>query len=456
MTAEPLDAACLAFHPDPGLMMMRRTLVLPVWLVLALLVAVAAVGQEPAAVPEAGKIAVAATDWPWWRGPARNGVADATRMPPLKWSETENVLWKAAVPGRGHGSPTVVGDRVFLATADQEQQTQSVLCYQRQTGKLLWQTEVHRGGLGKVGNAKGSHASATVACDGTRIFVNFLNREAVYTTALTVEGKQLWQKKVTDFVVHMGYGSSPALYEHLVLVSADNQGTGAVAALDRSSGKVVWKNERPATANYASPIVLNVAGRDQVLMIGCNVVSSFEPATGKTLWEIKGSTTECVTSTVTDGRHIYTTGGYPRNHIAAVRADGSGKVTWENNTRVYVPSMLIDHGYLYAVLDAGFTTCLKCDTGKEMWKERLEGGFTASPVLVGDKILATNEEGRTYVFKATPKQFELVAENQLGTEAMATPTVCGGRIYMRVAAQEQGRRQETLYCIGEKYGAARK
>ena len=430
--------------------LMRRFLMLSTASVLASLVTLAGVAQEPQPAPAAGKIAVAPSDWPWWRGPTRNGVANAARLPPLQWSETENIVWKAAVPGRGHGSPTVVGDRVFLATADHERQTQSVLCYQRQTGKLLWQTEVHQGGLGKIGNTKGSHASASVACDGARVFVNFFNRDAVYATALTVEGKQLWQKKITDFTIHMGFGTSPALYEKVVLVSADNQGTGVVAALDRISGKEVWKQERPATANYASPIVLNVAGRDQVLMIGCDLVSSYEPLTGKTLWQIKGSTTECVTSTVTDGQHIYTTGGYPRNHIAAVRADGSGKVTWENNIRVYVPSMLSADGYLYAVLDAGFATCLKCDTGKEMWKQRLEGGFSASLVLVGDKIFATSEQGRTFIFKATPKEFDLVEENQLGTEAMATPTICGGRIYMRVAAQANGRRQESLYCIGKR------
>src|SRR5437879_1666133 len=113
--------------------------------------------------PEAARITVGATDWPWWRGPNRNGVAVADQMPPLKWSETENVLWKSPVPGRGHGSPTVVGDQVFLATADHDDETQSVLCYDLETGKRLWQTEVHRGGFEKKGNAKASLASSAVA-----------------------------------------------------------------------------------------------------------------------------------------------------------------------------------------------------------------------------------------------------------------------------------------------------
>jgi outer membrane protein assembly factor BamB len=234
-----------------------------------------------------------------------------------------------------------------------------------------------------------------------------------------------------------------------VIVSADNKGGGAVAGLDRATGKIVWKIERPKTPNYSSPIVYNVAGKDQLFMTGCDLVAGIEPMTGKILWEIKGATTECVTSTVTDGERIFTSGGYPKNHVSAVRVDGSGKVDWENNTRVYVPSMLVVDGHLYAVTDAGFAVCWKSDTGKELWKQRLGGTFSASLVKIGDYFLATNEAGRTYVFKATPKGCEMIGENQLGDEVMATPIVCGGRIYMRVAQSEGGQRKETLYCIGK-------
>lgn len=406
--------------------------------------------EQPRDQSEAEPIHVAATDWPWWRGPQRNGIADAKQHPPLKWSESENVLWKSPVPGRGHGSPTVVGDQVFLAIADPENETQSVLCFHRQTGERLWQTEVHRGGFEKKGNKKASLASSTVACDGERVFINFLNAGAVHTTALSREGKQLWQTKITDHVVHQGYGSSPALYESLVIVSADNKGGGAVAALDRASGKVIWKRERPKTPNYASPILLNVAGRDQLLLTGCDLVTSLDPLSGKPFWEIKGATTECVTSTVTDGQLIFTSGGYPKNHVAAVRADGSGEIVWENKSRVYVPSMIVKDGYLYAVLDAGMAVCWKCATGEEVWKGRLGGTFSASLVLVGEHLFATNESGRTFIFKASPEAFKLVGENRLGDEVLATPAICGGRIYMRGATSEKGKRQEMLYCLGKR------
>ncbi|MCE9604408.1 MAG: PQQ-like beta-propeller repeat protein [Planctomycetia bacterium] len=388
-------------------------------------------------------------DWPWWRGPNRDGIAIGNQDPPLTWSETENVIWKTPIAGRSHGAATVVGERVFLAKADVENQSQAVLCFDRQTGKPLWETELHRGGFDKKGNQKSSHASVTPACDGTRVFVNFLHDGAVFASALSVTGEKLWETKITDFVNHQGFGSSPAIYQSLVIVTADNKGTGAIAALDRASGAVVWKQERPKVPNYTSPIILKVDGREQLFITGCDLVSSFDPATGKKIWEFPGATTECVISTVTDGKAIFTSGGYPKNHFAAVRADGSGTVLWENKSRVYVPSPLVRDGYLYAVMDAGVAMCWNSATGEEMWKGRLGSDFSASPVLVGDKLFAVSEKGKTSILRATPKEFELIGENTLGDETFATPTFCGNRIYMRAATTTDGKRQETLYCLGK-------
>ena len=411
------------------------------------------ISELPANVEGAdfGTEPVVSSDWPWWRGPNRNGIADPNQKPPLKWSETENILWKSPVPGRGHGSPTVVGDQVFLAAAEPDREVQSVLCFDRNSGKQLWQTEVHKGAFETKGNNKSSLASSTVACDGERVYINFLHAGAIYTTALDRSGKQVWQTKITDYVLHQGFGSSPAVYKSLLLVSADSKGgAGAIAALDRKSGDIVWKQPRPKWPNYTSPIVLNIAGHDQLIFSGCELVTSFDPMTGKKFWEVEGSTQECVTSTVTDGKLIFTSGGYPTNHISAFAADGSGKLVWKNNTRVYVPSMLVRDGYLYTVLDAGVAMCWKSDTGEEVWKGRIEGTFSASPVIVGDLLFATNEAGKTYILKATPAAFELIGENQLGSDVFATPTFCGSRIYMRIASMRDGKREESLYCIGVK------
>ena len=417
-------------------------------LLLALLLVAPAFAAEPSRSTKPTEFP-AAGDWPWWRGPQRNGAAAEGEQLPREWAETENILWKAPVPGRGHGSPTVVGNQVFLAAAQEEEGIQSVLCFAKATGEVLWKTEVHRGNLmTDVGNKKATQASSTVACDGEHLFVNFLNNKAMYTTALSREGKLLWQTKVTDYQVHQGYGSSPAIYGSVVIVSADNKAGGAIAGLDRTTGKMVWKHNRPKQPNYASPIVLHAAGRNQLVFIGCDLVSSYEPETGKLLWEFKGATTECVTSTVTDGNLVYTSGGYPKNHLAAMHADGSGKIAWENNTRLYVPSLVIRDEHLYAVTDGGIATCWEASTGKELWKERLGGTFTASAVLVGEQVLAVNEEGQWFIFEAKPQEFKLVAKNTLGDEVFGTPVVVGNRIYARVAHREEGKRQEYLYAIG--------
>ncbi len=412
------------------------------------------VGSLAVPAAESGEqIKLAPTDWAWWRGPNRNGVAAPEQTPPLEWSEEKNILWKSAVPGRGHGSPTVVGDRVFLATADEEAEIQSMLCYDRITGKPLWTTDVHKGGFassGRPGNPRSTKASSTIASDGHRIFINFINDNAVYLTALSLDGEQLWQQKVTDYIIHQGYGASPTVYGPLVIANADNKGGGATAAFDRVSGKPVWSHKRPESPNYASPIILKVDGKDQLLLTGCDLVSSLDPLTGTVNWEVAGATTECVTSTVSDGDVVVTSGGYPSKHVSVMKGDGSGEEIWRNETQVYVPSLLIHEGYLYGVTDSGEALCYDLATGTVAWEERLGGRFSASPVLVGDTIFAVGNDGTTHLFKADPKAFTLVGENSVNAdEVEATPAICGNQIFMRVAQGKSDGRQEMLYCVGK-------
>jgi len=409
--------------------------------ILLLCALAAASAQDPKPAAE--------NDWPCWRGPRGDGSAAEGQKPPVTWSAEENVVWKAPVPGRGHGSACVTGEHVYLAACDEASGSQSILCFDRATGKQLWETAVHASGAMRK-NAKSTGASTTPACDGERVYITFANQGSVFASALSREGKVLWQTKFSDYLIHQGYAASPALYKNLVFVSADHSGGGALAALDRKTGEVAWRHARPKAPNYASPVVLRADGRDQLILTGCDLVSSFEPLTGKPLWETAGATTECVTSTVTDGVHVYSSGGYPKNHLAAIRADGSGKVAWETKDRVYVPSLLLRQGHLFGVLDAGIAACWAADTGKELWKQRIGGTFSASPVLVGDRIYATNEAGETSIFEASSEKFTKVGVNKLGDEAFATPSICGSRIYTRVAQKLDGRRQEFLYCLGTK------
>lgn len=390
-----------------------------------------------------------AGDWPWWRGMDRTGIAESGQNPPTEFGPDKNVKWQVEVPGRSHGSPIVCGEKVFLAAAEEDSQLQSVICFDRATGKQQWKTVVHKDGMQQKSNKKATWASGSPACDGERIFVNFVSGDAAYTTALDLDGKQIWQKKICDYKIHQGYGSSPAIWKNLVIVSADNKLGGAVCAFDRVSGEEVWRVGRAEMPNYPSPIILEAAGKEQLFLTGTEKVSSFDPMTGKVNWEIDGATTECVTTTVTDGTHIYSSGGYPKNHIAAIVADGSGKVAWETNDRVYVPSMLVSDGNLFAVMDSGVAICVDAASGKEKWKARLGGNFSSSPVMVNDLIYAANEAGTLYVYKASSEGLEVVSENKVGDEVFATPVICGGNVYLRVVFYDGEKRSEKLFCYGE-------
>jgi hypothetical protein len=298
------------------------------------------------------------------------------------------------------------------------------------------------------GNEKSSMASASPACDGSRIFINFHNADSVWMHALDRDGSPLWKTRLSGYVNHQGFGSSPLLYGDLVIGASDNKGGGAIVAMHRGTGEVAWKRDRPAKPNYPSPVILTAAGRPQLLLTGCDLVTSLDPATGQTLWEVPGATTECVTTTVTDGERIFTSGGYPKNHVSAVLADGSGKLAWENNARTYVPSMLLQDNTLFAVLDAGVAICWDSVSGEELWKGRLGGTFSSSPVLANGLIYAANEEGTTFVFEASRDQFTLVASSKLGDHTFASPAICGSRIYQRIASMDNGHRQEFAVCIG--------
>jgi outer membrane protein assembly factor BamB len=266
--------------------------------------------------------------------------------------------------------------------------------------------------------------------------------------ALDLDGKPLWKTRLSAYVNHQGFGSSPLLHQDLVIGVSDNKGGGAIVAMSQQTGEVIWKRDRPAKPNYPSPVVLNAAGREQLILTGCDLVTSLNPQTGATLWEAPGATTECVTTSVTDGQHVFTSGGYPKNHISAVLADGSGKLAWENNSRTYVPSMIVHQNSLFAVLDAGVAVCWDSTTGQELWKARLGGTFSSSLVLANQNIYAANEEGATFVYEASREKFRLLATNKLGDSVFSSPAICGGRIYQRIATSENGRRQEYAVCVG--------
>jgi outer membrane protein assembly factor BamB len=381
-------------------------------------------------------------DWPWWRGPGVDGKALEASIP-TEWSTDVNVLWRADVPGEGHSSPVVWGDRIFLTTADMPQQLQQLLCFDRDTGNRLWSLTLHQGGFMNM-HSKNSQASATAACDGERVFTAFINDGALWVSAVGFDGKLLWQNKAGDFRSEHGYGSSPTLYGSLVIVNGDNPGGGYLAALHRKTGEVIWRTARPKAGSYCTPIVATVAGKPQLLVSGHNMVASYNPEDGKQIWTCTGPANTTANTVGFDDLHVYASGGFPQKEIVCVRADGSGAVSsphvrWRSSRGVsYEPSPLVHDGLVYFA-SSGVATCFDAATGEEVWKQRLGGEVTSSFVLAGDLLLIGNEKGMTTVLSAGRKT-KILAKNNLDERIMATPAVTRDRLYLRT--------QSRLYCIG--------
>lgn len=388
----------------------------------------------------------AARDWPCWRGPGADNHAATGQNPPLHWSEKEHVLWKVGLPGSGHGTPCVLGNRIFLATGDAAAKSIKILCLDRASGKQLWQTEVYQGPLPKIHNDN-SHASATLACDGLRVYFPYQSDEAVCMAAVDLDGKVVWNKTVGPYKSIQGYSASPALYESLVIVPVDGSLGNHLVALSRETGDEAWRSPLPeGLESYASPLVARVADRDQVVVIGGKKTSSYAPASGELLWRCDGPADFCAAVVVFDKDTVYATGGYPQKALLAIRADGAGDVTqthvrWQSDKKAgYVPSPLLHDGLLYAVSDNSLIRCYDAADGKVVWEHATKAPFYSSPVLSGDRIYVFDREGKGYVFKAARK-FELLATNELPSGVFATPVILDSRIYLRTLKE--------FYCLGE-------
>lgn len=403
-----------------------------------------AVAAAPAAA-QAGELKFTATDVPWWRGTQQNGIYDVSEIP-LTWSPTENVVWKAAIPGRGHSTPCVWGPYVFVTTADEEAKTKSLLCFDRATGEKQWEHLLHEGGFMHI-HKKNSQASATPACDGTRVIVPMMADDGIWVTAVSLDGKRLWQVKAGSFKSEHGYGSSPVFYQSTVIVSGDNPGDAYIVALDRATGKEVWRIERPSGGNYSTPAIATLAGRPQLVLHGRNQIASYDPATGEQLWHCEGPCTVAACTVAWDDNHVFASGGYPQKEIICVKADGRGDVTdshivWRSKRGVcYVPSPLLYDGRLYVMGDNGILTVYDPASGEVKSTLRLGGNFSSSPIAAAGHIFVTDEKGKTYVLKPGDKP-ETVAENALESGGFASPVMAGNRIYLRTA--------DALYCLGQK------
>ena len=379
-----------------------------------------------------------AEDWRQWRGPTGDHHAPAGATAPVRWSDSAGLDWVTPLPGRGHSSPTLVGDRIYLTTGDAAAGTQSLLILDRSTGKLLEQTVVHRGGLSTSLHRNNTHASPTVASDGERVFTVFGNSDAAWATAFDLDGNQLWQVNVLPYKpaqYDFGYGTSPVLVGDELIVMSEYDGAGSgMVALETATGRDRWRTARPQKLSYSPPA--RFEGKQDLLLLSGNFqVSAYDASTGRELWRTPGPWQATCNTMVWDNasRLAFASGGYPAQRTMAVRLDGDHGVEWQKNVKCYEQSLSVVDGYLYGVSDRGVAYCWRCTDGAEMWSQRLGrgGAFSASLVLVNGSLYATSEAGTTFVFRATPQGYQELATNQLGDAAFATPTPADGRLYHR-------------------------
>jgi outer membrane protein assembly factor BamB len=409
-------------------------------------------------------------NWPQWRGPRGQGVSEEKNLP-LEWSPTKNIKWKTPVPGRGHSSPIVWGNRIFVTTSiegpevpgaaavkhvinnqvvklpdttgAERSHTLKLICIDVETGKILWEQTVHDGRMYDDRQKANTYASSTPATDGRYVYA-FFGSEGLY--CYDFDGKQIWKASLGG-IAKMGYGegTSPVIYENLVIVQADTElGQGSsIVALDKTTGKQVWKTPRKNRASWSTPVLVRGAKRVELIASGAESVVSYDPLTGKELWQAEGLISHAIPTPLVGDDTVFVYAGSHDKRGYTVRLSDN-KVLWRHDKgTAYVASGVLYDGSIYLISDGGIMTSLDAKTGQL----RYEGGrppvattFFASPVAFDGKVLITSQDGDTFVIAAGPKN-EILKTNSVGEPVYASPAISGGRIFIRGA--------QHLYCIGQ-------
>jgi outer membrane protein assembly factor BamB len=425
-----------------------------------------------AAVLATSAPAAAGDDWPSFRGADASGVADAARLP-VKWDVAagRNVAWVAAIPGLGHSSPVVAGDRVFLTsavpvpaaaegpagTADdgavdlkeyaviapRAPHAWRLLCLDRKTGRILWERTAHEGIPRVKRHAKASQASATPATDGRHV-IAMMGSEGLY--AYDVDGRLLWKRDlgrlnvgyVDEPAEEWGPGSSPILHDGLVIVQNDRHRDSYVIAFDVGTGAEKWRASRDEMPSWSTPVVHRGA-RSTLVTNSPRFIRGHDPATGNELWRVEDGAQVKVPTPVVAGDLVIVTGGYPTagRPIFGIRA-ATGEVAWRlERGSPYTPTPIVYRDILYVCVDNGVLSAYDVRTGKRHYQQRIAsdaGGFSASPIAAGGRIYFPSEDGVLYVVRAGT-EFELLARNDMRDMCLATPAVSGDLLLVRTRKQ---------------------
>lgn len=387
---------------------------------------------------------LAAADWPRFRGPNGSGVGDVTAVKLGK----ADLAWKCEIPGVGHSSPIVVGNRVFLQSASADGAKRMLVCVSATSGVVEWVTTVP--GKKAHTHAKSSLASSTPSSDGERVYLSVWDGQGVSVYAFDFAGKQLWQTPLGDFASQHGYGSSAVAACGKVFVNFDQDGAAEFVALDPATGKKAWAAPRkPFRACSSCPLVRDVGGKQEVIIDSTAGLTGYDPDTGAVNWNwdwpFDGMALRTVGSPVlADGLIVAISGDGGGSRAAVAFKPGAGQPLWQKlKDTPYVPGPVVVDGHIYWVTDAGRAMCVELATGREVWNEYLfSKPVTASLILAGGVVLAISEDGKAVGFKPTPAGLEKVVEGAIGEAVLATPAAANGRLFVR------GSRH--LFCFGPK------
>lgn len=393
-----------------------------------------------------------ADEWPGFRGPRGDGTSSEKNLP-TKWSATENVHWKTAIPGKGHSSPIVFGDRLFLTTCIEDDDQRVLICLDRRTGKVQWQRVVVTSKL-EPKHRLNSYASSTPVTDGTRVWVPFFDRPHMRVFCYDVDGKKVWEQKPGEFHSRHGFCSSPVLYKDKVIINGDQDALAYIVALDRKTGRELWRIDRPnKTRSYCVPTIFEVGGRTQMVLSGSKCVASYDPNTGKRLWIIDGPTDQMVASVIQTRDVFFVTGGFPQLHILGIPVTAKGELSesdilWrtKNKPVSYVPSPVADGGRFFVVSDRGYASCFDAKTGTQHWMEKMGKRHSSSLIAADGHVYFMADNGECWVVKSGMK-FQVVAQNKIGESCDASIAVSRGQLFIRGG--------EHLYCIGKPQTASR-
>jgi outer membrane protein assembly factor BamB len=373
--------------------------------------------------------------WPRWRGPSGQGLVSGTGYAD-RWSATQNIVWKTAIPGSGNSSPVIWGDHIFLTTAYDGGRRLALRAHSRTDGKLLWEAFAPDGTAEFV-HAKNGNASATAATDGERIYVSFGNRGLM---AFDFEGKLVWRQDFGRISNYWGTAGSPLLYKDRVILYQDQSASAFVAAFDTKTGRQLWRTSRDGSVGWGTPVAVHVGDHDELIVHGQNKVQAYNPDTGRELWRCNGSLQEVIPTPVVGYGLLFCSSGRAGPTLA-IRPGGQGDVTrshlvWSSpRGSPFVPSPILYGEHLYMVNDMqSIVTAFQATTGETLFQGRLgvaqREGFSASPVAFDGKVFFTNDEGETFVLKAGPK-YELLHTNNIGERTLASPALVDGRWYVR-------------------------